>query len=106
MMSEGFASRTEVNSLTGRIRELRFVHRLSATRVHVLRAGLDVTFLLVVLVNLSFAEDVNHFTLNIGGGLTTINGREAVRLDHGGNFQFGAGLQLHLFVWHHREFHV
>jgi hypothetical protein len=93
----GFASKTEVNSLAGRIRELRIVHRFIGIRVHVLRTGLYITFLLVVLVNLSFAQDENHFTLNIGGGLTTITGREAGRLDHGGNFQVGAGYNFNRF---------
>ena len=97
MMSDGFASTTKVNSLAGRIRELRIVDRFIGTRVHVLRLGLYVTFLLVVLVNLSLAQDENHFTLNVGGGLTTITGREAGRLDHGGNFQIGAGYNFNRF---------
>lgn len=86
-----------MNSLAGRIRELRIVHRFIGTPVHVFRAGLYATFLLLTLVDLSFAQDENHFTLNIGGGLTTITGREAGRLDHGGNLQVGAGYNFNRF---------
>ena len=38
------------------------------------------------------AGDEDHrFTFHAGGGLTTIAGRDAGKLDHGGNFQAGAG---------------
>jgi opacity protein-like surface antigen len=36
-------------------------------------------------------EDGHHFTFNVGGGLTTITGRDAGKLDHGGNVQVGGG---------------
>jgi Outer membrane protein beta-barrel domain len=97
MMSKGIGHKTEATSLAGQIGELRIVHRFIVKRVHVLCAGLYVTFLLVVLVNLSFAQDENHFTLNVGGGPTTVNGRDAGRLDHGGNFQVGAGYNFNRF---------
>jgi hypothetical protein len=96
-MSNGFARKTEVTSLAGRIGELRIVHRGIGTRAHALRAGLYVTFLPIVLINLSFAQDENQFTLNVGGGLTTVNGRDAGSLDHGGNFQIGAGYNFNPF---------
>ncbi len=98
MMSDGFAAKTQVNSLTGHIRELRRVHTFVGTLGDVLRSGLCVTLLLLAFVNLSLAQDENHFTLNIGGGLTTITSREAGRLDHGGNLQVGAGYNFNRFV--------
>jgi opacity protein-like surface antigen len=52
----------------------------------------------LILANQSFAQDEDHhFTVNIGGGLTTINGRDAGKLDHGGNFQVGAGYNFNRF---------
>jgi opacity protein-like surface antigen len=55
------------------------------------RAAFFVTVFLI-LASRSFAQDEdNHFTVNIGGGLTTITGRDTGRLDHGGNLQVGAG---------------
>jgi hypothetical protein len=36
-------------------------------------------------------EGDHHFTFNVGGGLTTVTGRDAGKLDHGGNVQAGAG---------------
>jgi hypothetical protein len=36
-------------------------------------------------------DEEPHFTFNVGGGLTTITGRDAGKLDHGGNVQAGAG---------------
>lgn len=40
------------------------------------------------------AQDFHHFTLNAGGGFTGITGSEAGKLDHGGNFQAGAGYNI------------
>jgi opacity protein-like surface antigen len=61
------------------------------------RAAFFVTAFLV-LTDRSFAQDEgNHFTINVGGGLTTITGHDAGRLDHGGNFQVGAGYYFNRF---------
>jgi hypothetical protein len=47
----------------------------------------------------SAQDDENrHFTFNVGGGLTTITGRDAGKLDHGGNFQAGAGYFFNRYV--------
>jgi opacity protein-like surface antigen len=52
----------------------------------------------LILANQSFAQDEDHhLTVNVGGGLTTITGREAGKLDHGGNFQIGAGYNFNRF---------
>lgn len=40
------------------------------------------------------AQDFHHFTFNAGGGFTGITGSEAGKLDHGGNFQVGAGYNI------------
>ncbi|HXE14844.1 MAG TPA: porin family protein [Bryobacteraceae bacterium] len=40
------------------------------------------------------AQDFHHFTFNVGGGFTGITGSEAGKLDHGGNFQVGAGYNI------------
>jgi hypothetical protein len=53
--------------------------------------------LFLVLANQCFAQDESRFTANIGGGLTTITGRDAGKLDHGGNFQVGAGYYFNRF---------
>jgi hypothetical protein len=60
------------------------------------RIGLCGALFLVTTV-CSFAQEEHGFTANVGGGLTTINGREAGRLDHGGNFQLGAGYDFNRF---------
>lgn len=60
------------------------------------RAGLCATFL-AVLTSPSLAQDESHFTANIGGGLTAITGRDAGKLDHGGNLQVGAGYHFNRF---------
>jgi len=41
--------------------------------------------------SLAQEEPEHHFSANIGGGFTAITGSEAGKLDHGGNFQAGAG---------------
>jgi opacity protein-like surface antigen len=52
----------------------------------------------LILANRSLAQDEDHhFTAHIGGGLTTITGRDAGRLDHGGNLQIGAGYYFNRF---------
>lgn len=40
------------------------------------------------------AQEYHHFTFNVGGGFTGIAGSEAGKLDHGGNFQAGAGFNF------------
>jgi hypothetical protein len=51
----------------------------------------------LALASRCVAQDENHFTVNVGGGLTTITGREAGKLDHGGNLQVGAGYYFNRF---------
>jgi opacity protein-like surface antigen len=46
---------------------------------------------------LAAQDEDQHFTANVGGGLTTITGRDAGRLDHGGNLQVGAGYFFNRF---------
>ncbi|HLJ14830.1 MAG TPA: outer membrane beta-barrel protein [Bryobacteraceae bacterium] len=41
--------------------------------------------------------EFHHFTFNAGGGLTMITGRDAGELDHGGNFQAGAGINFNRY---------
>jgi hypothetical protein len=65
-------------------------------KIFAVRAVFFLTSFLVV-ANECFAQDESRFTANIGGGLTTINGRDAGRLDHGGNFQVGAGYYFNRF---------
>ena len=44
------------------------------------------------LASSSLAQDEEHnWTINVGGGFTTITGSDAGKLDHGGNVQGGAG---------------
>jgi len=75
----------------------RHQSRLIKTHFSVCR-GLLIATLLLVLANRSFAQDEDHgFTVNVGGGLTTITGRDAGRLDHGGNLQVGAGYNFNRF---------
>jgi len=55
------------------------------------RAGLCFT-LCLSLAGFALAQSEEHpVTVNIGGGLTTITGHDAGKLDHGGNFQVGGG---------------
>ena len=54
-------------------------------------------FATLVLADQCFAQEGQGFTVNVGGGLTTITGREAGKLDHGGNFQVGAGYYFNRF---------
>jgi opacity protein-like surface antigen len=68
-------------------------------RIHISawRAAFVVTSFLI-LASRSLAQDEDHhFTAHIGGGLTTITGRDAGRLDHGGNLQIGAGYYFNRF---------
>ncbi len=43
-------------------------------------------------------EEGHHFTVNVGGGFTAITGRDAGKLDHGGNFQAGGGYVFNRFL--------
>jgi hypothetical protein len=44
------------------------------------------------------AQDYHHFTFNVGGGFTGITGQQAGKLDHGGNFQAGAGFNFNQYL--------
>ena len=44
------------------------------------------------------AQDYHHFTFNVGGGFTGITGDQAGKLDHGGNFQTGAGFNFNQYL--------
>lgn len=49
---------------------------------------------LVALPGLALAQNEEasrHFTLSVGSGITTINGADAGKLDHGGNLQINGG---------------
>jgi opacity protein-like surface antigen len=61
------------------------------------RAALYITFVLFITAPL-FGQEEHGFTANVGGGFTTITGREGGRLDHGGNFQIGAGYDFNRFL--------
>lgn len=90
MTPGAFGVKAEVKRHLGSKPRIR--KHISASRV-----TLFVT-LFLVLTGRSYAQDeYNHFTLNVGGGLTTITGRDAGRLDHGGNLQVGAGYYFNRF---------
>jgi opacity protein-like surface antigen len=61
------------------------------------RAASLVVFALLAANRLPAQEEMPHFTMNVGGGVTTITGRDAGKLDHGGNFQVGAGYYFNRF---------
>jgi hypothetical protein len=44
------------------------------------------------------AQDYHHFTFNAGAGFTAITGDQEGRLDHGGNFEAGAGFNFNQYV--------
>jgi len=52
---------------------------------------LSVFLSLSALVYAQSEEAFHHFTLSGGGGLTTITGTDAGKLDHGGNLQLNSG---------------
>jgi hypothetical protein len=79
------------------VRDCQTNCRFIGRHVAAFRAVPCVIFLLA-LANPSPAQDEDHhFTLNVGGGFTTVNGRDAGKLDHGGNFQLGAGYDFNRF---------
>jgi len=49
------------------------------------------TFLLPNSALAQTDSELHPFTFNVGGGFTAITGYDAGKLDHGGNFQAGAG---------------
>ena len=51
----------------------------------------SVVFLSIPPAVLGQSEEFHHFTLSAGGGLTTITGSDAGKLDHGGNLQVNGG---------------
>jgi hypothetical protein len=65
-----------------------------------LSVGFGAAVLLAMPGN-SFAQgndDYHPLTINVGGGFTAITGRLEGRLDHGGNFQAGAGYFFNPYV--------
>jgi hypothetical protein len=61
---------------------------------HVAFSIIGISLALCLSTSRAFAQEDDedhHFTFNVGGGLTTIVGRDAGKLDHGGNVQAGAG---------------
>lgn len=49
--------------------------------------------------SLCWAQDeTHHLTVNVGGGFTAVTGGISDRLDHGGNFQAGAGFNFNRYL--------
>jgi hypothetical protein len=70
-----------------------------ASRLSAVSTGLGLV-LFLGLAGLSYAQsdEAHPFTLSVGGGFTAISGREAGRLDHGGNFEAGGGYFFNRFL--------
>jgi hypothetical protein len=66
--------------------------------VSFLKFGLTCVAISVLGAPLALAQDYHHLTFNVGGGFTGIAGEEAGKLDHGGNFQVGAGFNFNQYV--------
>jgi hypothetical protein len=67
-------------------------------RASFLKFGLTCVVISTIGAQFGLAQEYRHFTFNVGGGFTSIAGDEAGKLDHGGNFQAGAGFNLNQYV--------
>ena len=75
------------------MKQLRFKGSIGRSSRFVLPA-VGICLALCLSASPTFAQNQDedhHFTLSVAGGLTTITGRDAGKLDHGGNVQAGAG---------------
>ena len=71
------------------MKQLRFEDLIGGSSRFILPA-VGICLALCLSASPTFAQngdEDHHFTLNVGGGLTTITGRDAGKLDHGGNVQ-------------------
>jgi hypothetical protein len=70
-----------------------------AGRFSAISTGLGLV-LFLGLAGSSYGQDSegHPFTLSVGGGFTTISGRDAGRLDHGGNVEVGGGYFFNRFL--------
>jgi opacity protein-like surface antigen len=69
---------------------MQFVRPFRVAAVSVLAAGFAPCLLA--------QSEYHHFTANVGGGFTAVTGRAADNLDHGGNFQLGAGFNFNQYL--------
>lgn len=76
--------------------------RLSELPMKITASLLSLGFLLCVVSTAGAsrlnAQEYHHFTFNVGGGFTGITGDQEGRLDHGGNFEAGAGFNFNQYV--------
>lgn len=83
------------------MKQLRFEGSIGRRSRFIIVRGVGICMALFLIASPTFAQnddEDHHFTFSVGGGLTTITGRDAGKLDHGGNLQAGAGYFFNRYV--------